>query len=68
MTFYVVSGLQVIEQFGNPEKFLGEAHRVLKENGLLLLATPNPRGLASPLLKERGQGIRYDHISVKPPE
>lgn len=66
--FHVVSGLQVIEHFPNPERFLGEAHRVLKEDGLLLLATPNPKGLTARLLGKSWQGIRHDHVSLRSPE
>ena len=64
-TFHVLSGLQVVEHLAQPEKFLAEANRVLHKDGLLLLATPNPDGLAARLLKERWPGIRDDHISVQ---
>ena len=65
--FHILSGLQVIEHFPNPEEFLSEGHRVLKQNGLLLLATPNPQGLGARLLGKRWGGIRYDHISLRLP-
>jgi ubiquinone/menaquinone biosynthesis C-methylase UbiE len=67
-TFHILSVIQVIEHFPNPEKFLNEAHRVLKDDGLILLATPNPRGLGARLLNKRWSGIRYDHISLRTPE
>jgi ubiquinone/menaquinone biosynthesis C-methylase UbiE len=66
--FHILSGFQLIEHVSNPERFLSEAYRVLKKGGLLLLATPNPRGLAARLLGERWKGIRYDHISLRTPE
>jgi SAM-dependent methyltransferase len=65
--FDVVSCLQVIEHLPEPERFLHEANRVLKEDGLLLLAAPNPEGLAAKMLGSRWGGIRKDHISLRPP-
>lgn len=65
--FHVVSCLQVIEHLPKPEKFLSEANRILKKGGLLLLATPNPEGLAAKLLDNRWGGYREDHISLRPP-
>jgi len=66
-TFHVVSCLQVIEHLSKPEKFFSEANRVLKEGGILLLATPNPQGLAARLLGESWIGIRDYHISLRSP-
>ncbi len=66
--FHVLSALQVIEHLPNPEAFVGNAYRVLKDDGLLLLATPNPISLAARLLGNQWGGIRPDHISIKSPE
>lgn len=66
-SFNVVSALQVVEHLDDPEKFFSNVNKVLKENGLLLLSTPNTRGLAARLFKDCWQGIRDDHISLNPP-
>ena len=66
-SFDVVVSLQVIEHLEKPECFFTEAYRILKENGLLLIATPNPIGISARILGARWQGNRYDHISLKSP-
>ncbi len=63
----IVCSFQVIEHLDNPLKFLSEAYRVLKTKGFLLLATPNPTGICAKVLKNKWQGYRYDHISLKSP-
>lgn len=65
--FDVVSALQVIEHLSNPEKFLKEVHIILKKNGILILTTPNPKGVAARLMGDRWGGIRDDHISLRSP-
>jgi 2-polyprenyl-3-methyl-5-hydroxy-6-metoxy-1,4-benzoquinol methylase len=40
-SFDVVTCMEVIEHVEDPERVLGELHRVLKPDGLLLLSTPN---------------------------
>lgn len=65
--FDVVGSLQVIEHLERPEVFLKEVNRVLKMNGVFLIATPNPKGLPARILGRKWQGIRYDHISLKAP-
>lgn len=66
--FDVLSCFHVIEHLNTPEKFFIEANRVLKKNGLLLLATPNTEGVAARMLGEKWNGIRKDHISLKTPK
>ena len=66
-SFDVVSALQVIEHFPQPEEFLSEVGRVLRPGGLLLMSTPNPTGLGARLQGESWQGIRDDHISLRDP-
>ncbi|MCX5751417.1 MAG: class I SAM-dependent methyltransferase [Candidatus Saganbacteria bacterium] len=66
-TFDVVCSLQVIEHIKDPELFFREAKRVLRKNGLLLIATPNPSGIPAKILGKKWQGHRYDHISLKTP-
>ena len=66
--FETVCSLQVIEHMSNPEYFLAEAFRVLKNKGFLILATPNPEGICAKVLKNKWQGYRFDHISLKVPK
>lgn len=66
-SFDVVSALQVIEHFQSPEDFLSEVARVLRPGGLLLVSTPNTRGIGARLMGEAWQGIRDDHISLREP-
>lgn len=39
----VLISLEIIEHLKNPEKFLGEARRILKDQGLFIVSTPNRR-------------------------
>jgi ubiquinone/menaquinone biosynthesis C-methylase UbiE len=66
--FDVLCSLQVIEHLENPATFFIDAHRVLKSNGFLIIATPNPTGISAKMLGEKWQGYRYDHISLKTPQ
>ncbi|MCH2187790.1 class I SAM-dependent methyltransferase [Myxococcota bacterium] len=67
-SFDVISALQVIEHFPQPEAFLQESARVLRAGGVMLLATPNTEGLAAEWLGEKWPGIRSDHISLRSPD
>ena len=66
-TLDLVSAFQVVEHIGSPDGFFDEARRVLKPGGILLLSTPNPAGCGARLLKEKWQGIRHDHVSLRTP-
>lgn len=48
-SFDVVLASEIIEHLWNPDKFLDEAFRVLKDNGHLIIATPEGR-----------EGLRWD--------
>jgi len=67
-SFDVVFALQVVEHFHYPQRFLGEARRVLRQGGLLLLSTPNPLGCAARLLGRGWHGFHYQHVSLKAPQ
>jgi len=67
-TFDVVCSFQVVEHLERPESFFVEANRVLKANGFLIIATPNPAGIPAKILGDKWQGYRYDHISLKTPQ
>jgi ubiquinone/menaquinone biosynthesis C-methylase UbiE len=66
--FEVLCSLQVIEHLEKPQSFFKEANRVLKNDGLLIISTPNPDGIPAKVLKQRWQGYRFDHISLKTPQ
>lgn len=45
--YNVITAFQILEHLINPEKFINFAYNALKENGLLVLTTPNVNGLVS---------------------
>ena len=67
-TFDIVCSIQVVDHLEDPTAFFEEARRVLRVDGLLIIATPNPSGIPAELLKDRWGGYRYDHISLKTPQ
>lgn len=67
-TFDVLCSLQCIEHLETPESFFKEANRVLKKDGFLIISTPNPTGIPAKILKDKWQGYRFDHISLKTPQ
>jgi ubiquinone/menaquinone biosynthesis C-methylase UbiE len=48
-TFDSIFAGELIEHLNNPNKFLIEASRVLKDNGLIILTTPNKKSLINRL-------------------
>jgi SAM-dependent methyltransferase len=65
--FDILISLHMIEHLLAPEVFLKEAFRVLHPGGLLVLATPNPEGIAARVEKNTWSGFCPDHISLHPP-
>jgi len=63
-----VFSFQVVEHLQEPKDFILESKRILKQNGLFVLTTPNIKGLPARLLGKKWQGYRHDHISLKAPE
>jgi len=63
--FDVIVSLHLIEHLYNPEKMLQEVHRVLKPNGIFIVATPNLGGLGARVMGEKWSGFREDHVSLK---
>jgi len=59
--------LHMVEHLIIPEKFLKEAARVLVPEGTMILATPNPIGIAAKVLGNSWVSCRKDHISLHPP-
>ncbi|MFZ5908144.1 MAG: class I SAM-dependent methyltransferase [Nitrospirota bacterium] len=67
-TLDLVCSLQVVEHLEKPEEFFLEAYRIVKRNGHLIIATPNPAGIPAKILGKKWQGHRFDHISLKTPQ
>jgi ubiquinone/menaquinone biosynthesis C-methylase UbiE len=67
--FDIVIAKHVVEHLRHPEQAIAEMSRVLKTEGLLILATPN---LSSPMrMRKKSNWIGYKdptHINMKPPE
>lgn len=67
--FEVVIMRHLIEHVKDPALVIGEASRLLKKGGFIILATPNPEGLAAKITKKRWVGYKDPtHISIKPPK
>ncbi len=66
-SFDLLISLHVIEHLPQPERFLGEARRLLRPEGILAVATPNPAGWPARLMGSRWSGWHAEHISLHPP-
>lgn len=64
----VILALHLVEHLYWPDRFAREAQRTLKPDGLLVLATPNPKGLGAFVMKSGWGGYRQDHVSLQTPE
>ena len=62
----VVAG-ELIEHLENPEKFLTEAKRVLKKDGILIISTPNKKSLVNRIFRTyyRHHISLFDAYSLK---
>jgi SAM-dependent methyltransferase len=61
-SFDLVHASHLIEHLNDPGSFLGEAARVMKPDGLLVLTTPNAEGLQAKLLGPAWRSAIYDHL------
>jgi 2-polyprenyl-3-methyl-5-hydroxy-6-metoxy-1,4-benzoquinol methylase len=61
-TFDLVLALEIMEHLGNPYRFLKNIHQVLKEEGVILLSTPNRLSLegARGILMGKVAGINWN--------
>jgi SAM-dependent methyltransferase len=67
-TFDLVIALHLVEHLPQPERFFAEARRVLRGKGLLMIATPNPKGIGARLMGERwAEWQDESHINLNPP-
>jgi len=61
-SFDVVTMIDTIEHLRDPKKTLLEARRILKENGIVYISTPDVRSFVARLLKNKWWGFREEHI------
>ena len=61
-SFDAVSLVDILEHLPDPYETLVETQRILKEEGVLYLMTPNIESLAHRLLGDRWWGFRQEHI------
>jgi SAM-dependent methyltransferase len=64
----VAFALHVVEHLNEPTVFFAEAHRILRPNGLLVIATPNSEGLGARVMGRRWNGYSDPtHVSLHGP-
>jgi 2-polyprenyl-3-methyl-5-hydroxy-6-metoxy-1,4-benzoquinol methylase len=61
-TFDVILASHLIEHLNNPRLFLGEVHRILKNNGAVFITTPNIDGFQSKLTGGKWRSAIFDHL------
>jgi 2-polyprenyl-3-methyl-5-hydroxy-6-metoxy-1,4-benzoquinol methylase len=61
-SFDVVHASHLIEHLNDPRSFVREAKRVLKENGVLLISTPNIDGFQAKLFRDGWRSAIFDHL------
>jgi ubiquinone/menaquinone biosynthesis C-methylase UbiE len=64
-TVDVVTGIEIIEHLVNPDNFLKESYRVLKDNGYLILSTPNLTSWLNRLLLLLGYIPAFYEVSLR---
>lgn len=57
--FDVIIASEVLEHLNHPEKFFEEVTRVLKEDGILIITTPNSDNLTYRILRAMPKGIAH---------
>jgi ubiquinone/menaquinone biosynthesis C-methylase UbiE len=67
-SFDIVSAIQILEHLETPELLLREANRILRNGGILIIATPNPAGIAARVLRNRWHSYIPEHISLGTPK
>jgi 2-polyprenyl-3-methyl-5-hydroxy-6-metoxy-1,4-benzoquinol methylase len=61
-SFDIVLASHLIEHLNDPFSFLKEVHRILKENVLIFITTPNISGLQAHLYGGRWRSAIFDHL------
>lgn len=67
-TVDILVTLHMVEHLPEPEHFFREASRVLRPEGILALATPNPQGIGARIMKDKWSGWCLEHVSLNSPE
>ena len=62
--FDVITSFQVIEHLYDPNSFLNNISEHLRENGILILTTPNLDSVAHKTLGAKWHGHRKDHVNL----
>ena len=66
--FDIVTAFDIIEHITNPKNMLNECHSVLKQNGLIVLTTPNTKSIGRKLKQDEWFGYRdTTHVSLLSP-
>ena len=63
--FDIIVSLQVIEHLYNPSLMLNRVKSHLNQNGIFILTTPNLECLSAKIMKDKWNGFRTDHVSLK---
>lgn len=64
--FHVITSFDVIEHVEDPENILSQFFHLLKNNGIVILSTPNPQSLGIKLRGNHWHGARdKTHINMK---
>jgi cyclopropane fatty-acyl-phospholipid synthase-like methyltransferase len=61
-SFDVVLASHLIEHLNDPKAFLLEVHRILKDDGVFFITTPNISGFQARLFKEHWRSAIFDHL------
>ena len=64
-TIDVVTGIEIIEHLVNPDNFYKESYRILKDNGYLILSTPNLASWLNRLLLLLGYTPAFYEVSLR---
>jgi SAM-dependent methyltransferase len=64
----VVAAFEILEHLFSPREFLTACHRLLTENGLLVLTCPSIDGFDVVALKEVSDTIDHEHVNYLNPE
>ncbi|MDH5720416.1 MAG: class I SAM-dependent methyltransferase [Spirochaetia bacterium] len=64
-SFNIIFSLQVLEHLREPEKFISECKRLLTDEGIVILSTPNIESIGAKIMKKRWVGFDVEHISLK---
>ena len=67
-SFDLITLSDLLEHVSDPDEFLVEAHRLLENDGSLLIVTPNVVGATSKLMRSRWSHYKREHLWYFSPE